>query len=308
MTGSSLSVPRLTSCSQEKPLPIAFATCSSFNSIVDNQKLGLFLFCFEFLIFSWYGSSGLNALGLRTLSVHPLSLPSPFKINTHIVARTLFIREASNAPLGFPAAPLHTIACFHRSYSLHWTVVAGSWVSGKWVCVAPPPWHTHDGCVTWCITALLLASHSVLHPGTADFCLGTRSSLCCPWVLFLTVVGFLVSLCFQMNFSISFSIGTKTAHSDFNFVWVESTDHHRGRRWPNPTERSDFDHKSCISHWLRSSIILSSVCIDYRSIRQKSPKRRWVSFDSHRKEVYSPSAVVTETGRSLGSWPAIDSV
>lgn len=181
MTGSSLSVPRLTSCSQEKPLPIAFATCLSFNSIVENQKLGLFLFCFEFLIFSWYRSSGLNALGLRTLSVHPLSLPSPFKINTHIVAWTLFIREASNAPLGFPAAPLHTIACFHRSYSLHWTVVAGSWVSGKWVCVAPPP-HTHTMAASpgvsqpcfWlltvsCIQALRI---SVLGPGQVFAVLG----------------------------------------------------------------------------------------------------------------------------------------
>lgn len=87
-----------------------------------------------------------------------------------------------------------------------------------------------------CIQALRI---SVLGPGQVFAVLG---------FCFLTVVGFLVSLCFQMNFSISFSIGTKRAHSDFNFLWVESTDHHRGRRWPNPTERSDFDHKSCISH------------------------------------------------------------
>lgn len=192
MTGSSLSVPRLTSCSQEKPLPIAFATCLSFNSIVENQKLGLFLFCFEFLIFSWYGSSGLNALGLRTLSVHPLSLPSPFKINTHIVARTLFIREASNAPLGFPAAPLHTIACFHRSYSLHWTVVAESWVSGKWVCVAPPHTHTRWLC------------HLVHHSLASGFsqCLASRHYRFLSWdqVKSLLSLGFVSYRCWLSSF------------------------------------------------------------------------------------------------------------
>jgi hypothetical protein len=41
-----------------------------------------------------------------------------------------------------------------------------------------------------------------------------------------------VCLPFQVNFSIIFLISTERAHSDFNFVWVESTDSCRGIAGP----------------------------------------------------------------------------